>query len=80
MPMHLQTEPFRLTATEIFQIAIHHRGRWHETKVQCGFDRAQFLADDAGRRSGLRVQVRAADGVVLYEAGAKPGCEKVCVG
>lgn len=81
MPMHIQTRSFRMASNAgVYQIAIQHRGRWHETTVECGYDRAQFLADDAGRRSGLRVQVRAADGSVIYEAGTNARSERVCVG
>jgi hypothetical protein len=51
-----------------YEIAICHRGRWHQTKVDCSYDRALFLANNASRRSGLLVQVRDTAGQVLYES------------
>lgn len=52
-----------------YVVAILHRGRWHEQRVQLAFDKTCLAAEDAHQRSGLTVQVRDADGDVLYEAG-----------
>lgn len=52
---------------ETLSVCILHRSRWHVTAVEKPLDEVVDTARDAFRRSGLPVQIRDADGTILYE-------------
>ena len=81
----LQKRSIRIpTGLTTYSICILHSARWHRTQVEKPYDEVISMAEDAYRRSGLPVQIRDADGTILFEAnddyetecGMDPACRE----